>query len=412
MPSKHTLAKRAVATALLIVVWGSCGVMDSLASGESADTTAAAGGSAAADRVLNRVREHTFHPLDNGFTKDARLNRHGIADLSNDDWRVRTLAVRDLVRLGAEGAPALLVGLEDEDLHVRHVSALVLGILPADQVPQELLAARAGGLVARLKDDAEPVVRSEAAIALGRIGDASSVDALQQAAEKDVHRDVRHQCALALDRIGNTPAAFDSSLFDAYRALDESKFNTVSVGEPAVDFTLADTDGKPWKLSDFRGEKHVVLIWIFADWCPVCHGEFRDLVRMKQDFIDSDVAVATIECHEPYRSRVMVGQELLPQYWFANQAPQAGYPGAMWWSHLSDPAGAVGATYGVSPLAFAVHSEYINRPATVIIDKEGIVRFAYFGTYWGDRPSIEQTLEMVNTGDFSFAHPQRLRPGG
>ena len=60
-------------------------------------------------------------------------------------------------------------------------------------------------------------------------------------------------------------------------------------------------------------------------------------------------------------------------------------------------------------MQYVVHAEWINRPATVIIDKEGTVRLAYRGTYWGDRPKIEEILEMVRTGDFSFEHPERRK---
>ncbi|MEX2607309.1 MAG: redoxin domain-containing protein, partial [Kiritimatiellia bacterium] len=68
------------------------------------------------------------------------------------------------------------------------------------------------------------------------------------------------------------------ALAGAWRSLDPDTFATAEVGKPAPDFTLPDTEGQPWKLSDLRGEKAVALIWIFADWCPVCHGEFRDLI--------------------------------------------------------------------------------------------------------------------------------------
>ncbi|MCA9063103.1 MAG: hypothetical protein KDA96_08590, partial [Planctomycetaceae bacterium] len=99
----------------------------------------------------------------------------------------------------------------------------------------------------------------------------------------------------------------------------------------------------------------------------------------------------------------------LAGYEGARKSPSANYPGSIWWSHLSDPAGKVAATYGASPMAFAVHSEYINRPTTIIIDQEGVLRFAYYGTFWGDRPSIHKTLEMIQQNDFTFQHPKRLK---
>lgn len=55
-----------------------------------------------------------------------------------------------------------------------------------------------------------------------------------------------------------------------------------------------------------------------------------------------------------------------------------------------------------------VHSEWINRPATVIVDKGGIVRFAYAGTFWGDRPSIKETIDMFRSRHFEYTNPKRL----
>ena len=360
-----------------------------------------------ASAILDRVRSHSFHPLSNGFTSDATLKTHGVADLENPDWRISTLAVRDLCREGNAVLPELLKALHDDNLHVRHIAAMTLGILPNDLQSDTQLEQRLVELTAVLQNDREQLVRSEAVIALGRLNAKSALDALKKASESDDSKDVRHQCDIAIERIEKFRE--DDSLFQAYKSMDESEFDRVSIGMAAPDFTLTDTEGKLWNLSELKGRKTVVLIWIFADWCPVCHGEFRELIQMKQQFIDNDIVVATIECHEQFRNRVMTGDELLAVHEGAKKAPSGNYPGSIWWSHLSDPAGKIASTYGASPLAFAVHSEYINRPSTIIIDKEGTVRFAYYGTFWGDRPSIHKTLEMIQQNDFAFEHPKRLK---
>jgi peroxiredoxin len=105
----------------------------------------------------------------------------------------------------------------------------------------------------------------------------------------------------------------------------------------------------------------------------------------------------------------MVGKELEPQYWFAKKSFKDTYTAGIWWPHLVDHGGAVGAQYGVDPMSFAVHAEYVNRPSTIIVDPSGVVRFAYYGTYWGDRPSIRQTLEMVKSKRFEFERRDRRK---
>ncbi|MEX2381142.1 MAG: HEAT repeat domain-containing protein, partial [Opitutales bacterium] len=342
-----------------------------------------------------------FHPLRDGLTFDRHLDQHGVADITDDGWRVRTLAVRDAVRLGEKGVPLLIESLSGENEHVRQVAAMALGILRA--------APAVASLAERLRTDSDETVRSQAAVALGQIGEDAALEVLRERAEKDGSRDVRHQCEISLYEIENGISPGED-LPAAYASLDENDFRQVNEGQPALDFELEDTNGRKWRLSDFRGEKTVVLIWIFADWCPVCHREFQDLIRLREEFEKEDIQVFTIECHDRFRSRVMAGDEMHPKYWFSkDESPQASYGDARWWPHLVDLACGVGATYGVDPMQFVVHAERINRPATVIVNKEGIVRLNYRGTYWGDRPSIEETLDMIRNDDFSFEHPERRK---
>ena len=352
-------------------------------------------------KVLSQVRNHDFHPFEQNkeMTMDRSLETLGIADLDNNDWKVRLVAVSNLVRAGVENDHEIIAGLNDSDEHVRQICAMAAGILKSKDAVEDLEQI--------VREDDIAVVRSQAVIALGQIESQGSIELLNERISNDPSRDVQHQCELAIDQIKKKMGTTANQL-NAFLSLDTSVFETVQTGAPAAEFVMEDTEGKEWKLIDFKGNKWVVLIWVFADWCPVCHGEFHDLIDLQDEFAKEDIQVFTIECHDLYRGRVMVGRELEPTYWFAKESFKEAYTQQIRWPHLLDYAGQVGAMYGADPMAFAVHSEYINRPTTVIIDTSGIVQFLYMGTYWGDRPSIEQTLHMIRNQDFVFEHPKRL----
>ncbi len=130
----------------------------------------------------------------------------------------------------------------------------------------------------------------------------------------------------------------------------------------------------------------------------------RDLIRefteQRERFEELGVAIVTIQCQDLYPARVMAREESL------DGQPAKGIE----WPHLVDRAGAVAARYGMQPMAYAVHAEYVNRPGVAIVDEAGVLRFHYAGTYWGDRPEVAELLEMFETGRYEYAAPRRLRP--
>lgn len=356
------------------------------------------------ETIFQRIASHSFHPLneEGTFTLDRKLNEHGIADLDDTDWKVRLLGIRDLARLGqTEPIQTIAEGLAHEDLHVRQITAAALGILKASTSASRLEAA--------LRQDPSPLVRAQAAMALGQMQSNSSLSVLGKALDEDSSRDVRHQCELAIHQIESRAGATSKQL-EAFLSLETKDFHTLEVGAPAPEFSLDSTEGKSWHLKTLSRDKWSVLIWIFADWCPVCHNEFHELIELESQFRKENIGVFTLEIHDDYRGNVMVGKELEPDYWFSEESLKDAYTGKIWWPHLLDRGGKVGAAYGVDPMAFAVHAEYINRPSVVIIDPEGIIRLAYYGTYWGDRPSMREILGMIRAEDFSFQHPKRLTP--
>ena len=61
---------------------------------------------------------------------------------------------------------------------------------------------------------------------------------------------------------------------------------------------------------------------------------------------------------------------------------------------LMDPSLTVSATYGV-PFQMRIHTELSNRPATFIIDKSGVIRFAKRAATFFDRPNPKTVLSEL-----------------
>ena len=61
---------------------------------------------------------------------------------------------------------------------------------------------------------------------------------------------------------------------------------------------------------------------------------------------------------------------------------------------LIDPSLTVSATYGVA-FGMRVHVEVSNRPATFIVDKDGVLQYARLGDNYGDRPKPDEVVERV-----------------
>ena len=59
------------------------------------------------------------------------------------------------------------------------------------------------------------------------------------------------------------------------------KFSLLETGQPAPDFTFPGLNGKMVSLSDYRG--HVVLVNVWATWCPPCVDEMPSMERLYRE---------------------------------------------------------------------------------------------------------------------------------
>jgi mycoredoxin-dependent peroxiredoxin len=128
----------------------------------------------------------------------------------------------------------------------------------------------------------------------------------------------------------------------------------VEIGQEAPDFVLKDQDGATRRLSDFRGDKHVVVVFYPLAFSGICTAELCQLRDDLPAFDNDDVATVAVSVDSPYVLRAFADQQgyrftLLSDFW---------------------PHGATARTYGV----FNEERGFANR-GTFIVDKRGVVRY-------------------------------------
>ena len=86
----------------------------------------------------------------------------------------------------------------------------------------------------------------------------------------------------------------------------------LELGKPAPDFTLEDTAGKKVSLSQFRGQKLVIIEVIGAVFAPVCSANVHDRAIHHVKFNDADVQVIGISSDNRFALKAYADSEKTP----------------------------------------------------------------------------------------------------
>ncbi len=123
------------------------------------------------------------------------------------------------------------------------------------------------------------------------------------------------------------------------------------VGYLAPDFALPDLAGQTVRLSDFRG-KRAVFLNFWATWCPPCRAEMPTMERAYQAYGEKGLEILAISIDAGAPDEVAAFMKELT----------LSFPA------LLDPRAEVSALYRIPGI-----------PATVLIDREGVIRSVEIG---------------------------------
>lgn len=148
-----------------------------------------------------------------------------------------------------------------------------------------------------------------------------------------------------------------------YLALNNFGSSSSNPGSLAPDFTLVDSDGRTFSLSQFRGRAVVLFFMTSSDWCQPCKIETRDHLAPLYNTYGSGIQIISIELLPNERSDADLN------------AYKATYGSP--WIYARDTAG-VGTAYGITALS-----------TIVIVEQAGYIRFR------GADPSYDQMVNVL-----------------
>jgi peroxiredoxin len=136
-------------------------------------------------------------------------------------------------------------------------------------------------------------------------------------------------------------------------------------GHSAPSFTVSDLGGRPTALADFRGRVVVLNLW--ASWCPPCRAEMPDLERLYRTYRARNVVVLGVDQGEA-----------------AARASSFAHSLGITYTILVDEAQSYGRVY-----------KALGLPTTFIIDRDGTVVRGFDGplTYDQMRAAVAPVID-------------------
>ena len=151
----------------------------------------------------------------------------------------------------------------------------------------------------------------------------------------------------------------------AVAALSSATLQAEEMNKPAPNFTLKSNSGKNLKLSESRGE--VILLNFWASWCGPCRQEMPLLDSLHNKYKGLGFKVMGVNVEENSKEAIKILNEI-----------KVSFP------VVFDTSNKVSELYNVSAM-----------PSTVLIDRDGKMRYLHKGYKPGDEATYKQWVKKL-----------------
>ena len=158
--------------------------------------------------------------------------------------------------------------------------------------------------------------------------------------------------------------------------LVRDRFLPVEVGSPAPDFTARDLQGRPVSLEDLRGD--VVLLNIWATWCPPCREEMPSMQRLHERLGPEGLRIVAVSIDAASGQSDAAGRA-------GGDVRAFGKEHGLTFEIWHDPSGEIQEVYRTTGI-----------PETFVIDRNGVIVKKVIGaTEWDSDSNVELIRRLL-----------------
>ena len=159
--------------------------------------------------------------------------------------------------------------------------------------------------------------------------------------------------------------------------VNRDRLSPVVPGRPAPAFAAFDLQGAPKTLEDYSGK--VILLNIWATWCPPCQQEMPSMQRLRETVTDEDFVILAVSVDAPLGERDLFGREGGDLHAFAENM-------GLTFRILHDPTGEIQETYQTTGV-----------PESFVVDRNGVIFKKVAGpTEWDAAANVELIQRLLD----------------